>query len=216
MKARILTISFLLAMLACQPSEKPSKIAESPQVIEDLHTPVMMQIAQMAEPGFSSSVDFSGLIDSYLVDKQGNVKPTTDSAAIDTYLEILDGAMDPITQAPVFELKDSDSVILVVKEKKAWGHILLDKGTLTIVDIQFPAGSSIAKLGHNTEKFRQQLNGSLVTFSENNFELTPWDDQIEAKGDVVIDGISGATTICQASVDMLNHQLSFYHNYLDK
>jgi Na+-transporting NADH:ubiquinone oxidoreductase subunit NqrC len=103
----------------------------------------------------------------------------------------------------------------MVNEKKVRAHILLDKNSMTIQGIYFPTGSEVNKLGSNVDKFSQQLTGSAINFSADNFELKPWDDQIPAKGDVIIDGISGATKICQASVDMLNNQLPFYHAYFE-
>ena len=203
-------------MAACGQPEKPAAKTEAPPVVtEDLHTPSMIQIGKLADPSFTSADDFGELFESYLLDDQGNINAATESATVDNYLAILDGDMDPITQAPVFEIKDTDSVVLLLKDKKAWALVLVDKGTMTMADIQFPKGSSIAKLGSNSEKFRQQLSGTSITFSENNFELIPWDEQIKPKGDVVVDGISGATTICQASVDLLNQQLPFYRSYFE-
>ena len=199
---------------ACSQPEKPVAQAEKPQVVEDRYTPVMVQIGQVAVPSFSSGDDFSQLFNCYLVDEQGNAKVVSDSTAIKRYLEIMDGEMDALTQAPIFEIKDSGQVIFLLKDNKAWAHVLVDKESMTIADIQFPKGSSIAKLGSNSEKFRQQLNGSKITFSENNFELIPWDEQTKPVGDVVVDGISGATTVCQDAVDLLNSQLPFYQNYL--
>ena len=216
MTTRILYIVPFLILAACGQPKKPEPKTEAPPaVVEDLHTPAMMQIGQLANPSFTSANDFGELFESYLLDDQGNLNSATESASIDHYLMILDGDMDPFTQAPVFEVKDTDSVVLLLKDKKAWALVIVDKGTMTLADIQFPKGSSIAKLGSNSEKFRQQLSGTSVTFSEHNFELIPWDEQIKPKGDVVVDGISGATTLCQASIDLLNRQMPFYRSYFE-
>jgi hypothetical protein len=216
MTTRILYIVPFILLAACGQPEKPEPKTEAPPVVtEDLHTPAMIQIGKVANPSFTSVNDFSELFETYLLDDQGNLNSATESATIDNYLKILDEDMDPITQAPVFEIKDTDNVVLLLKDKKAWALVLVDKGTMTLADIQFPKGSSIAKLGSNSEKFRQQLSGTSVTFSKNNFELIPWDEQIASKGDVVVDGISGATTICQSAVDLLNQQLPFYRSYFE-
>ena len=166
MTTRILYILPILLLAACGQPEKPAAKTEAPPVVtEDLHTPSMIQIGKLADPSFTSADDFGELFESYLLDDQGNINSATESATIDHYLKILDGDMDPITQAPVFEVKDTDSVVLLLKDKKAWALVLVDKGTMTMADIQFPKGSSIAKLGSNSEKFRQQLSGTSITFS---------------------------------------------------
>ncbi len=212
---RIICFNTLLMIAACGQSEKPdtTPVTDAPAAVEeDLYTPVMLQLGKLVKPSYSAYHNFNEIFNCILIDEQGSTKPVSDLAAIDAYLGRLEGESGP---HPVFEVKDTDQVVLLLKDKKAWAQVLLDKQTLTLIDIQFPKGSEIAKLKGNTEKFRQQLVGAALTFTEDNFELTPWDSQIKAKGDVVIDGISGATTICQAAVDLLNQQLPVYRSYLE-
>jgi hypothetical protein len=215
MTVRILILTWAITVVACKPSDRPQEQTESQVLEENLYTPVMVQIGQMIDSSFSSDSDFGALFESYLVEESGAITPVKDSVAIDTYLKITGGEMNPVTQAPIFEIRGSDSIVLMVNEKKVRAHILLDKNSMTIQGIYFPTGSEVNKLGSNVDKFSQQLAGSAINFSADNFELKPWDDQMPAKGDVIIDGISGATKICQASVDMLNNQLPFYHAYFE-
>jgi hypothetical protein len=190
MTARILILTLAITVVACKPSDRPQEQTESQVLEENLYTPVMVQIGQMIDSSFSSDSDFGALFESYLVEESGAITPVKDSVAIDTYLKITGGEMNPVTQAPIFEIRGSDSIVLMVNEKKVRAHILLDKNSMTIQGIYFPTGSEVNKLGSNVDKFSQQLTGSAINFSADNFELKPWDDQIPAKGDVIIDGIS--------------------------
>jgi hypothetical protein len=208
--------------LACQPKTKPVEKAESqvnqeqtdPQNFnQDRSREVRLHIGQMIDPSFSTEDGFSSLFNCYLVSNNGLIKKVADSVAMAAYLQVLDGAMDQ--RMPMFEVTTKEQVIWLVKEHDLWAHILLDTGSMTILDIQFPPGSGVLKLGEpKVQVFQEQFIGSVVNFSPENFELTPWDES-PLKGDVQIDGISGATKICQASVDMLNHQLPLYKMFIE-
>lgn len=219
---RYISYAIVIGLLACQPKTKPVEKAESqvnqeqtdPQNFnQDRSREVRLQIGQMIDPLFSTEGDFSRLFDCYLLSNNGPIEKVADSVAIAAYLQVLDGAMDQ--RMPIFEVTSKEQVIWLVKEHDLWAHILLDKVSMTILDIQFPPGSEVLKLGGpKVQVFREQFIGSVVNFSPENFELTPWDESPQ-KGDVQIDGISGATKICQASVNMLNHQLPLYKMFIE-
>ncbi len=215
----------IIGLVACGQSEKSPEVSSSSIDIQqkgnqkeeygqEEFAAVRLQIGQLADQTFSSDRDFSQTFDCYLVTESGDKTAVSDSTAIARYLQLINQNPEPITEAPIFEVKVSQRVVLLVIENKAWAQILLDKLSMQILDIKFPPGSAVAKLGKNAEKFTEQLTGAAVSFSPNNFELAPWDEQIPPKGEVVVDGISGATKICQVSLDMLNHQLPFYQQYL--
>jgi len=216
----------VIGLVACSQSEKSPEVSSSSidiqqedhqeeEYSQEEFAAVRLQIGQLVDQIFSPDQDFSQMFDCYLVTESGDKTAVSDSIAITRYLELINQTGESITEAPVFEVKGSQDVVLLVRENKAWAQILLDKSSMQIMGIQFPPGSAVAKLGKNTDKFSEQLTGAAISFSPNNFELTPWDDQIAPKGEVVVDGISGATKICQTSVDMLNHQMPFYQQYLE-
>lgn len=214
MLSRQLLYAILLIFSACKPAVKPAEDTETPVVQPDRFTPVMVQIGQMIEPSFSASDNFNQYFVCYLVTSDGGIAEVRDSVAIATYLQLVDGGMDQTLQAPLFEAKGFNKVIVLIKEKNVYANILLDKDSLKILDIQFLKGSATAKLGAKALSFSQQFTGSIINFSPSNFVLTPW-DQEPLEGDVQIDGISGATKICRTSIDMLNNQLPFYRKYFE-
>ena len=131
--------------------------------------------------------------------------------ALKLYLELMDNPNT--TEKPVFEVHDSEKVLLPLNDGRVAAHVVLNKSTLTIEGIHFLPKSKTDKLGVNQDRFRAQFEGKAVTFNPDNFGLKPW-DKPSFEGDVQIDGISGATDICQAALDLLNEQLPSFQGYL--
>ena len=219
MTTRLMLVLGLFASFACKPSatveENETVTVEENEIApeKDSFDLLKQQIGEMVDPTYSESSNFNLLFDCYLVYANGEVRTVSDSAAIASYRKLIKGASDQILPAPVFVIQNTKKVLLVLKEKNVWANVLLDRGSLVILDVQFPPGSKTAQLKDKTKTFEEQFTGSTISFSENNFVLTPWEEETAA-GDIQIDGISGATRICQASIDMLNNQLPFYSNFL--
>ncbi|MGI9543927.1 MAG: FMN-binding protein [Cyclobacteriaceae bacterium] len=215
---------FLVACNTSQPSENNELQKEAKTVAVDLDQPNTQQedysnserlIGQMIDPNYSAGADFSQLFDSFIFSSTGEVEKASDSTTIDLYRQILDSPADDFDKVPLFEVKDAEKVVILVIGKETFANILIDKQNRSILNIQFLPGSETSDLGTKEEQFRKQFIGSEVSFSENNFGLKPWDKE-KGSGDIQIDGVSGATNICQATVDMLNDQLQLYQNYFER
>lgn len=212
---RLLLSIAIFTLIACKPTvtQKEEAIKATATVSEnDNFNLVRQQIGQMVDPSFSESSDFDSLFKSYLLSANGEVQQVSDSAAIALYQGLLLSGIDQLSQRPVFEVRNTNNVVLLIKDDKVWANLLIDKQAMVVLNIQFPPGSKTEELKDKTKNFQEQFIGSIISFTEDNFVLTAWEG--ETIGKVQIDGISGATKICQASVDMLNTQLPFYSDYL--
>jgi hypothetical protein len=213
---RLLLSIGIFTLIACKPTvtHKGEAIKAEATISEnDNFNLVRKQIGQMVDPSFSESSDFDSLFKSYLVSANGEVQQVSDSAAIALYQRLILSGIDQLLQGPVFEVCNTNNVVLLLKDDKVWANMLIDKQSMVILRIQFPPGSETEELKEKTKNFQEQFIGSTISFTEDNFVLTAWEDKT-ILGKVQIDGISGATKICQASVDMLNNQLPFYSDYL--
>lgn len=225
MKFKLLLGVCFLTVFACNTSTQQSEndrlsMEEDGLTIEenelklqdDKSTSTKQMIGQMLDSTYSDATNFNQLFDSYVFTFGGEVEKVSDATAINLYNQILDAPNKSTTQAPLFEVKNNNQVVLLLDEKGNLANIIVDKSNLSILDIRFPPASKISKLGSNVEALKTQLIGSSINFSESNFGLKPWDNS-KGTGEVQIDGISGATDICQATVEILNSQLPKYQGY---
>ena len=168
-------------------------------------------LIQILEPSALGTENLADYYNFKQITAEGSISSLELDEALKQYLELMN---NPNTTAkPIFEVRDRDQVLLPLNDGQVAVCLLLNKSTLIIDDMQFLDNSKTDKLGANRMRFSDQFIGKNITFNSKNFGLKPW-DKPSFEGDVQIDGISGATDICQAAIDLLNEQLPFYQPYL--
>ena len=210
-----------LAIVACKPKIAPNQdtlLPQSqlqPQPQANHINLLKKQIGVMVDSLYTESHDFSALVESYLVSSSGSVKLVSDSVALSQGQKLLLKELDQSMPRPVFEVRNTNNVILLLVEGNIAATALIDEQTKTIINMQFMPGFKTDQLKDNRVKFQQQFAGSTIDFTKDYFALSPWEAEVDP-GKVQVDGISGATPVCQAALDMLNEQLPFYRDYFLK
>ena len=211
-------LGIALILSACSKAEQPTadkqplpeqEISED-KTLQDLAIAHKLTLAQMIDSAAGETEDFSDTFKGFLLSDQG-VQEVSESKALEQFEQVLDSPKKSL-DLPFFEVINTDSVILLAKGRGVTALILVDKPQLTIQKLVFLANSQTEKLGSRNQDLQAQFAGTTITFSPNNFGIKPWDEP-KFQGDVQIDGISGATDICQSALDMLNEQLPRYQAY---
>ena len=209
----------VLIMTACQKEPKQletTQLESAPteelqQVIDDQQASEIKSLIEMVDSSFSAGHNITQYFTTMQISSSGEVSESNSETAMEQYAELMKNPSS--IPKPVFEVRDSDKVLLPLNDGQVAAHVVLNKSTLIIESIRFLPKSRTDKLGANQDRFRAQFEGQAVTFSRDNFGLKPW-DRPSFEGDVQIDGISGATDICQAALDLLNEQLPSFQGYL--
>lgn len=208
-----------LVLLACNPTAKKSEpVAMSQQEVSeqvastDQFSSAKMTIAQMVDPAYSESVDFGSLFKTMALTSEGAIETITEAQALELYQQAQESPPAAEDQMPIFESLTSNHAVLMVRGKGVTALLLVERTDLTVEELKFLPRSKTDKLGASRERFQDQFTGKPITFNSNNFGLKPWDAP-KFEGDVQIDGISGATDVCEAAANMLNEQLPRYQAY---
>ncbi|WP_299443112.1 FMN-binding protein [uncultured Aquimarina sp.] len=151
------------------------------------------------------------------IDPNGNLSDSDVTEGIDLYKKVFKSESEDIL--PIFEIVNTNQVILIVKAKGymdiIWAKVLVTKNTQEISKISFDHIAESegygAAITYNT--FENKFTSAKISFSQNTFGLTQNGKNL-IKGDQKIDGISGATITSQAVVQMLNTELKKYQSYL--
>ena len=221
-KLRLFGISFLIAFACTQQSEIGSMEGEELTVNQnqvaseqDDLADTKRRIGQMIDPTYSDVSDFNQRFDSYMISADGEIEEVSHATAIDLFLQILDSKNNDFDKAPMFEVKNSEQVVLLLKGNGVAANMLIDRQNISILHIMLIPGSKANDLEENAEAFQKQFAGTKIDFSENNYGLKPWDKE-KGPEHVQVDGISGATDVCQLTIDMLNNELKKYQKYFNK
>ena len=203
------------AMVACKSEITPNEDNPQPQSQPDNFNQLKQQIGLMVDSLYTESHEFGALVEAHLVSSNGSVKVVPDSVALLYWHKLLSKKFDQSVSRPVFKARNTNNVVLLLVDGNMAAIVLIDKQAKTLLNIQFMPGFKTDQLKDNRVKFQQQLAGSYIDFTEDNFALSPWEGEL-APDQVQVDGISGATPLCQTALDMLNEQFPFYRDYFLK
>ncbi|MEQ8217691.1 MAG: FMN-binding protein [Arenibacter sp.] len=177
------------------------------------------EIATFVSPAFTDSTDIQNLIIFKELDLTSNTITNIDlDRASDLYKKL--ATRGQATSLPIFEVKDTDLVVLPVQGVgfggAIWAKVLLDKKTLEIKNIAFEhKGESEGYGAAVSEKtFEDQFLGTKINLKEDTFSLRKAIEKANDDGHF-IDGISGATMTSQGAVAMMNAGLRKYKSYLE-
>ncbi len=221
MKNSIIIVLMGLALILtnCGRSDKGSSTVvmqdppiEEVEVIQDHLAIHKTTLAQFVDPSPTGTEDFIEMFNSLIL-TEGQVRETEAPEALELFKKFIDTPSQE-SGLPLFEVKNTQQVVLTVAGRGVQALILVDNIQLTIEKIEFLPKSKTKSLGSGVQRLQDQLMGKAITFNPNNFGLKPWDGP-KFEGDVQLEGISGATDICQSVADALNQQLPRYQTYFE-
>ena len=208
-----LLICLGLSLAACKPQVAPTEESHTaPSVQKEDFDQLKRQVLLLVDSTYTNPDDFSQLVECYMVSSNGSAAQVSDSEALAQGQRLLSKELNPEMPRPVFEVRDTDHTVLLLTRNNQAAVVLIDKGDNTIVNLHFLEGFKTDQLKDNKVAFQQQLVGLSVKFTEDNFALVPWEGEPDPRK-MQVDGITGATPICEASLNMLNNQLPFYRDY---
>lgn len=122
-----------------------------------------------------------------------------------------------IDSLPLFEVKNSNNVIITVNGKGLWGPIwaliLIDKTSREVQKIQFNHKAETPGLGAKIteEKFCKQYLNQIIEFSHQQTSILQKDGSASK-----IDAIAGATITSKGVFMMMNTNLNIYSKYFQE
>jgi len=213
MRNVLIVFGFSLGLFSCTSSVRVDELRSATKLYA-----AKASLWTLADTTNTSDTNVSSLLNAFVIDEVGDVKPIKMNRAIEHYLENTRSTKTNLF--PVFEVKNGSRVILPVTGKGLWGGIwgsvLLDKNNLAIARVIFDHDSETPGMGAEItkESFRGQFVGTEIKAAEKSFGL--FQDGVELiKGQQRVDGISGATLTSQGVVQMLNNSLRKYQHYLE-
>ena len=179
--------------------------------------PVMAELATFANSVPSDTSDITQFIEFKQIDTNQEVSTITMKEAAELYGKMMKG--NHVVTFPIFEMKNTDNVILAVQDVgfggPIWAKVLVDKKSLVIKKIEFDhkAESDGYGAAMAQSSFEDKFVGTPIVLNKNTFTLQM---NMEKRVDdgTMVDGISGATMTSQAALDMVNLGLQHYKGYL--
>lgn len=172
----------------------------------------------LADTSHLVDTSVSALLNPLVLDAEGQVKSVKMGRALELYN--FNTGTNKANQFPIFEVRNSNKVILPFYGKglwaSIWADVLLDKDSMKIVDIRFDHFSETPGMGAEITKssFSTQFVQAKLSVNAKSFGLFQ-DGKESLKGPQRIDGISGATETSKGAVTMLNNGLLKYQKYLE-
>jgi hypothetical protein len=199
--------------VTCKPQITPTEDTPSaPSAPKENFDQLKQQALLVVDSAYSNLDDFGQLFECYLVSSNGSAEQVSDSEALAEGQKLLSKEWNQAMPRPVFKVRDTDNVVLLLIRNNQAAMVLIDKNANTVENLQFLPGFKTDQLKDKKVAFQQQLVGLSVDFTEDNFALVPWEGEPDPQK-MQVDGITGATPICEASLEMLNNQLPFYRDY---
>ena len=176
------------------------------------------EIAAFAMSTFTDTTNIQDLIIFKELNTTSGIISTTDlERASDLYKKLANRGQ--ATSLPIFEVKETDLVVLPVQGVgfggAIWAKVLLDKKTLEIKNIAFEHKAESEGYGAavSEKTFEDQFLGVKINLEEDTFTLQKAIEKANDDGHF-IDGISGATMTSKGAVSMMNEGLRKYGGYL--
>ncbi len=211
----------MIMLCGCKqaPEASNSKIdlAEPELKIENLASPILKELERFA----AHSSDTTTLKNSFSfieIDKNGELETVDANRAIDLYEKMM--RREEAISWPIFEIKDTDTVLLLVQGigfgGPIWAKVLVGKASLEIIKIEFDHTAESDGYGAAIiqSSFEERFVGTKINLEKNTFTLQ---ENMEKRMDdgVIVDGISGATMTSKAALEMVNEGLKKYGGYLN-
>lgn len=188
--------------------------------------PMMKQVARkhsvetlrnLIDSNLSDSVHLSDLIIFKSVDNQGNTSIISGNQAFNQYEALR--SKKQCDSFPIFEIKNTNNVIIVLKGKGLWGPIwatlLIEKPTRKILKVEFGHANETPGLGAKIveKSFKDQYINQSIQFDsvKQNYTLIKNDNSASK-----IDAIAGATITSKGVFMMMNSELNVYSKYFQK
>ena len=177
----------------------------------------IQQFGSMIDSSFDHNSDLKTLCTFKSIDIQGRITKIDQAQALELYREAQ--LYKELTVYPIFEVKHSKQVILIVRGKglwdRIWARVLVDRSSGLIEKVEFGHQAETPGLGAEIVEpdFERQFKRIMLKLDDNTFSLYQMDSLI-ISGEHRIDGISGATITSKGVIEMLNKGLVMYKPYL--
>ena len=221
MKTKIIFLLVVLLFWNCKQKSNTEEPKEVDVLKEEnaivLVPKVMIELGKIADVVLTDKSDINQFIGFKQIDTHQSVTTIDMNDAISLYKRIM--KREKVTSFPIFELKNTDEVILPIQGVgfggPIWAKVLVDKNTLEIKKIAFEHFAETDGYGAaiSQSPFANEFIGTKINLNKNTFTLQK---NIENRIDdgVVVDGISGATMTSEAAIEMVNEGLKKYKGYL--
>lgn len=192
---------------------------EQPEIaIEKPVSPLWKELAKFADLEVSDSIAVNQLFLFREIDENGVVETVDVNRAMNLYEKMMQRGM--ATSWPIFEIKNTDSVLLFVQGVgfggPIWAKVAMDKTSLEIMKIEFDHRAESEGYGAamTQSSFEDKFVGTKIDLEKNTFTLQ---NNMEKRVDdgILVDGISGATMTSQAALEMINEGLKKYKGFLN-
>lgn len=177
----------------------------------------LQEIGKFAEVTFADTTALKQAFTFKAVDQQGKVNIIHFEEAAQLYKKLLKS--DQSKQLPIFEINDSDKVILMLNGRGfgglLWAKVLVDRKNKQILMAEFGQETESEEYAAEfTEKsFADQFTGKKIAAGGNTFGLSQAGKSLLI-GQSEIDGISGASVTSRGTIEMMNTGLGSYIPYL--
>jgi len=221
MKTQFFPLLFILLIWNCK--EKPDtvtqdhkEIKQEVQTVSHLSSTIK-ELIKFADLTLTDSTDINELILFKEIDTSGTITETNVDRAVSLYKKMT--KRKQVTSLPIFEVKDTNTTILMFQGAgfggAIWAKVLVDRNTMKIKKIAFEHKAESEGYGAalTLASFENQFIGMKINLEKDTFTLQRGISKIKDNGQI-IDGISGATMTNQGVVEMLNQGIKSYHNYL--
>ncbi|MGB5820787.1 MAG: FMN-binding protein [Saonia sp.] len=193
------------------PQEQVETTEQIPSAIRD--------IVSFAAVPVTDTTDIAQLIQFKEIGKNGVLRTINTNKFMKLYRALMDSKT--IEVFPILEMKNTDKAVLFANGKgyggTIWAQMLVDRSTGEIEKIQFDHKAESEGYGDGITQtsFEKQFMGTKISFNSNTFGLQQGGQNV-LKGNIIVDGASGATTTNQAAVDMINKGLQKYETYFNR
>ena len=220
-KIKMLLMMVVVLGWNCKENPKQTEPIIEPEQEIQTTTEVPASIKEIAAFAMSTFTDTTNIQDLIIFNElnttSGIISTTDLERASDLYKKLANRGQ--ATSLPIFEVKETDLVVLPVQGVgfggAIWAKVLLDKKTLEIKNIAFEHKAESEGYGAavSEKTFEDQFLGVKINLEEDTFTLQKAIEKANDDGHF-IDGISGATMTSKGAVSMMNEGLRKYGGYL--
>ncbi|MDO6605542.1 FMN-binding protein [Arenibacter palladensis] len=220
-KIKMLLMMVVVLGWNCKENPKQTEPIMEPEQEIQTTTEVPASIKEIAAFAMSTFTDTTNIQDQIIfkeLNTTSGIISTTDlERASDLYKKLANRGQ--ATSLPIFEVKETDLVVLPVQGVgfggAIWAKVLLDKKALEIKNISFEHKAESEGYGAavSEKTFEDQFLGVKINLEEDTFTLQKAIEKANDDGHF-IDGISGATMTSKGAVSMMNEGLRKYGGYL--
>lgn len=217
--SKALLLSFILISLFWSCQNKPVEVVKQEPVPQRPYQipKELQEIGKFADVVFADTTALKQAFTFKAIDQEGKVNIIHFEEAARLYKELLKS--DQSKRLPIFEISDSDKVILMLNGRGfgglLWAKVLVDRKNKQILMAEFgQEAESEEYAAEFTEKsFADQFIGKKIAADGNTFGLSQSGKNLII-GQQEIDGISGASVTSRGTIDMMNTGFSSYLPYL--